>query len=523
MKALSGTYRLSLAANIIFILLLAVGFVVMPPFADDLWYYSDLFAARENGSSEWTAVCDTVTNHYLYDNGRLSNVFFSLSLLLPRWIGSLLAAAALGMALYFAYRLIAKFSQRPIGLFTVVMIITLCGLALPWYDYIYLQCYQFNYLISTGFSMLAIYLALTSEDSCNKTLALLGAFLVGLFAGGWHEGFGVPVFFGILTLLFLRKGYRNSVNLSLAAGMIAGIVWVFTSPGALGRMGETGPVFSRVVTVMMLHPAFLLTVVIFIILAFKRKVHELTNSPFIIILGVSALISLAIHIASVRAPRAGWWCEFDSIILIGYFVNLKEIHHRRILKYTGVLLLAVTFVKLVVSDVYALKYRDDYPSLVSDYRKSADGTVFVDFTPEYASPLIAWMTPSFHIYYDRYQRWMFAECYGNENKIPVVIPLMLKDLDWKEGSAIEGDLEVRQFGDFYLCRAEDFTSKSPKADAGDGEFSGRVKIGPITLESVRIFYFFFENDKGGKYVLLLPWRVFPVSPVFKIKEISFAS
>ena len=69
----------------------------------------------------------------------------------------------------------------------------MCGLALPWYDYLYQQCYQFNYLISTGISMLAIYLVLFSTELKKCRQYIIAFFLVGTVAGGWHEGFGVPL------------------------------------------------------------------------------------------------------------------------------------------------------------------------------------------------------------------------------------------------------------------------------------------------------------------------------------------
>ena len=520
MKGMRGTHRFYVAVNIIFVLLLAAGFIVMPPFADDLWYYQDIYAARQEGASGLAAACNTVVNHYLCDNGRLSNVAFSFSLLLPRWIGSLFAACVFGGALLLAYRLIARFSHRRTGFLTVVSVISLCGLALPWYDYLYQQCYQFNYLISTGISMLAIYLVLFSTELKKCRQYIIAFFLVGTVAGGWHEGFGVPLLSGIIVLLIFRSEYRNYYVVSLLAGLITGIIWVLASPAALARIGGSGSLLSQCVAVMMLHPVFLLLLISCFILVLKKELHKVLSSPLVIIMVVSALMSLAIHLASVRAPRAGWWCEFASVVLIGYMAAISVKRVGKTVKVAGALLLAVTLIKLTVCDVYAWRYREQYSGLVSDYRDSSDGVVFIDFIPEYASPLIAWMAPSFHLYYDRYQRWMFAECYGDETKQPVIIPSGLKDVTWSDGRPVDGNIPVRRFGDFYLCRQEDFEEINDDDTAREGEINGRLKIGPVTLKSARVFYFFFENDRGEELVLLLPWRVFPISPLFEIESIS---
>lgn len=512
--------RLYMTANIIFILLLAAGFIVMPPFADDLWYYQDIYAARQNGTSAVSAAFDTIKYHYMYDNGRLANIVFSMSLILPRWIGSLLGAIAFGGALFIAYRLIEDFSHRRIGFLTAISMISLSGLALPWYDYLYQQCYQFNYLMSTGFSMWAVFLVLSSAKLKKGHFPLIASFLTGIFAGGWHEGFGVPVFVGIIALGICRNEYRNLFVGNILAGMAIGITWVFTSPAAFERMGNSGSSLSQFVTVMALHPVFMLLGIICIVLILKRKYSRIMHSPLFILLGVSVLISFVIHLASVRAPRAGWWCEFASIILIGYITAVCVTHVSKLLRVAGIGLIAVTFVKLTVNDIYAWRYRAQYPRLVSEYRSSSNGVVFLDFIPEYASPIIAWMAPSFHLYYDRYQRWMFAECYGDETKQPVIIPAELKNVVWNDGRPIDGNFPVRQFGNFYLCRQEDFKGINDDAMATDGEFDGRMKVGPVLLNSVRVFYYFFENDHGEKLVLLIPWRIFPLSSLFDIQSIS---
>lgn len=226
---------------------------------------------------------------------------------------------------------------------------------------------------------------------------------------------------------------------------------------------------------------------------------------------------MAIHVLSVRAPRAGWWCEFASVVIMGYMFSSYIRRPGRLFRIAGVLLLLLGFARLAVCDVYAWRYRSQYDTLVESYKASADGTVYLDFTPEYASPVIAWMAPSFNVYYDRYQRWMFARCYGSEEKMPVVIPCRLADLRPDDGRLLDGNMAVRQFGDFYFCSQDELTEAVGGDIAREGEFLASIKAGPVKMDSVRMFYFLYENAHGERLALLLPWRVFPVSPVFRIE------
>ena len=504
------------AVSAVFIALLLAGFLLMPPFAVDLWFNSDIYAAGLKGTSRWEAACGTIANHYLNDNGRLSNIIFTLSLLLPRWIGSLVGAGAFGAAMLLSYRVVAESCRREVGFTTAVAMTVLWIFALPWYDSAYLACYQFNYLIPTALCCWLVSLSLSPSGNTTwkNTLPLL---IPGAIAGGWHEGFSVPLFAGVIALLVFRPDYRNRRNLILLVGLSAGIAWIFSSPAALARAGMPGSVLSRIVVVLALHPAFLLCAAVAAVLMTKEKWRRPLVSPLCILLGISAVVSMAIHVLSVRAPRAGWWCEFASVVIMGYMFSSYIRRPGRLFRIAGVLLLLLGFARLAVCDVYAWRYRSQYDTLVESYKASADGTVYLDFTPEYASPVIAWMAPSFNIYYDRYQRWMFARCYGSEEKMPVVIPCRLADLRPDDGRLLDGNMAVRQFGDFYFCSQDELTEAVGGDIAREGEFLASIKAGPVKMDSVRMFYFLYENSHGERLALLLPWRVFPVSPVFRIE------
>ncbi len=101
--------------------------------------------------------------------------------------------------------------------------------------------------------------------------------------------------------------------------------------------------------------------------------------------------------------------------------------------------------------------------------------------------------------------------------MPVVIPCRLADLRPDDGRLLDGNMAVRQFGDFYFCSQDELTEAVGGDIAREGEFLSSIKAGPVKMDSVRMFYFLYENAHGERLALLLPWRVFPVSPVFRIE------
>ena len=99
--------------------------------------------------------------------------------------------------------------------------------------------------------------------------------------------------------------------------------------------------------------------------------------------------------------------------------------------------------------------------------------------------------------------------------MPVVIPCRLADLRPDDGRLLDGNMAVRQFGDIYFCSQDELTEAVGGDIAREGEFLASIKAGPGKMESVRRFYFLYENAHGEGLAHPLSGRVFRVSSFFR--------
>ena len=521
-KTLSGKYG-NIVLNTLYVTTVAVMFLLMPPLADDLWFGSEIYTALQGGSEISEPVRDTWQLHYRYDNSRLANVVFVIFLLLPKFVGNIVAIMAFGATLYISYRLISQFSERPCSDKTVLIFLFLVTFALPWYDNMALECYQFNYIISTFLALCAVWMFFNSETGARFRPFLL--FLFGLIVGGWHEGFSVPVFFALSACIVLFKKYRNLSNILLLLGIVGGMAWIFLSPASLSRLKDGADLISsrRVLVIILSHPIFILLSVITAASIWIRRLRRFATSPLFICLYLAAVCSFCIHAVSVLSPRAGWWCEFSSILCLCFALNCLIDHCKKCsrsilargLYISGILLI---FAHWFLVDYHTYKLYASYDKVVADYKESSDGVVFAEFIPEYASPRLALMSPSFIIYHVPQFRSMF-EGYFRLDKPLSVIPKELESATYSDGKPVGGNLGVREIDGFYFMEYDRFMSEV-RENGENGEFTGTIGIGNRHYNGRRIFFFHYRNTLGEHLTYLLPYRVYLETTFGKISSIG---
>lgn len=98
--------------------------------------------------------------------------------------------------------------------------------------------WHLNYIINYVWSGVMAFIFLLSLQ--DNRLRPWVAFVVGLLTGWWHEGFSVPLLMAAAISFAVFDRNRTRRNVVMAIGLICGILILFMSPGALGRMGDTG-------------------------------------------------------------------------------------------------------------------------------------------------------------------------------------------------------------------------------------------------------------------------------------------
>lgn len=512
--------RIRLAILTAFTACWAVMFCFMPLYVDDLWFGLTLRPWIDGSASgfPFSEIWNVYVHHWQVDNVRLANIFYVPTLLLPRWLPSIFIALAWGVAIYWLARLL-ELPKRGVGLFSLLLFFL--AFALPWYDSIGALCYQFNYPLSSFVAIGAIYYAFRGR---NWLIALL----VGLILGAWHEGFGIPLLFGLGFAFLLSHQLRSPHVLALLIGILLGTAWLFISPAVTSRAPGAETIFSlsRFSYLLTLHPVFWLMLILIAISLFKKRGSQLA-SPLFIVFAISAIVSYGIHFATVNAPRAGWWCELASAAAVICLVKDYKVP-RALPVLVGGLLLLLSFAHLIIVDVYSVRINTFYRQAVADYLKSPNGTVFASFTDEYQAPLLAWNMPDFTILLSRFSTETLAKYYDRELTPPSLVPAELQNFTATQGVPVSGIKSLCRVGDRLVVPATDLPKLSSlyiPQEASDnpvpGEFNASVDFGYKIKPNTRIIaHPFVSKADGNLYYYLYPWRCFLEMHLGSLKSIT---
>lgn len=475
------------------VVMYAIFLCVMPLYADDLWFSSDL---RHNPG--WEGVTATWYDHYLTDNARLGNILLVPLLLLPKFVGSSVAALCWGWALWKGGETAGLRSDRWPG--WAVWLALTCFL-LPWYDSIGSLCYQMNYLVPTALTLLAARMAARRPD--RRPLL---CFAAGLTAGMWHEGFSIPLVCGLAAAIVCFRPMRDKRVAALTLGVATGIVWLLACPGFTNRMQmvtqpATDYFFTLIGMKTILHPALLLLVLAIAILSLRREAVRQLKTPLDIILLVSAAASYVIHLASLLAPRSGWWCEFASMILL-----IRVCSHIRLPRSCpalgrGIALLLglLTLWRLANIDMAAIHISRDFRQAMSQYEENPAKSIFMDFPTEHDAPAINLLAPDYTLFLSPVYRDFHNGYLGATDSTEfIVTPAALRRVTSRSGETVAGTAGVRRLDGLMYMPSDSLRSY---------EFSADVDFGVTRRHGVRMLALPFRSEADScRYVWLYPWR-----------------
>lgn len=509
----------NLTLTVLCALMVALFFCAMPRYVDDFWFSQYIYQKEKAGLPvTFHEVLETWRYHYGHDNARLANIVFVPFLLLPKWCGSLIAAAAWAYVLIYSPR-IAGINIRNSALIPIFL--TLCAFAMPWYDSIGAENYQFNYVIPTALSVAAIIIFLT--PGIRGAARIAACLVFGCIAGSWHEGFGIPVAAATMLLYLLRHEYRTRSNTALIAGLTAGIIWIVAAPSfwrRLEKVSESGEsLLGHTLFISMVHPAFLVMLALLLFIAFSRHRRKKFFDNAAILLIVSAFCSFAIHMFSTRPPRTGWWCEFASILLIvrELSVLLKEPWLRYTPRgiFAGVVLSILTLTHLAVVDYYSISIGRSFNDAIERHKNNPEAAVFADVITEHDSPLAACLMPDFTLFVAPTNLRFVNECLhadDNDNDLFIPIPQELSEIDATSGRPVEGGMNCRIYKERIFM---------PTDSTGYGEFPADIDFGFTKKSNVRMCYYTFVSPRDGKrYAYLYPWRRVIEMRLGEIRSIS---
>lgn len=234
----------NIACFALFIIGMGVYFIAAPKMHDDYWFMIGLrpwYEAQgmklpDNGGDifsygvPWKGIWQTWEAHYLRDNARLTNIFATVFLILPKWVGSGLMTLLLAWSFILMMRILNMDFRSRLVPFALIMWACL----FPWHDTFGSLVFQFNYVLP-GWASLMLLLFLKRRVEEGRPASSWWVFILSLGIGLIHEGFSVSLSFSLIALAIFFREWRRPFVFAAAAGLFAGAVALLAVPGMLAR------------------------------------------------------------------------------------------------------------------------------------------------------------------------------------------------------------------------------------------------------------------------------------------------
>ena len=489
-------------------------YVVMPYTCDDYWYMTPLadYCKGVDASFPGDALLNCWYDHYTTDNIRLSNVVFTLTLLLPKFIPSFLSGLLVGVTLWLSAKLTNISWRNPL-----LFILLAFGLsfALPWYEEMFTQCFALNYVWATA---LALMLALRFWS--NKKQNIYISLFLGILVGIWHEGFAVPLLAGFVSYLILNRNEINRQRIVIVGAVLVGLLWLMSAPGLQANVGyKTNELqLSTTLSKLLLYhaPLFILALSI-LFAANKNNTRKLIFDSKFVSFVIICLVGVALNLVTNVGVRTGWMGYLFGIIATLYlWKNMKKQRYsygKSVLKRVLTILISLFLLThYIVVVYYSVKVRDEVDCVLERYHESSDGLVFADVTYDYQVSPLAWKKPYFEIFtYDWVMYWNDMY-FNNGTKQLRVIPTCLENSEYLQAEKVKGD------NPFYIYNGYLF---APVAECGvlDKDLFFEIDFG-LTKKVLRCSNFKYTTSQGGEYYFSFPQRSTVHRWFGKIREIN---
>lgn len=269
----------------------------------------------------WGEACASAANHWLYINGRLSDIAYVLLQPLPfglKFLNVLCAALVCWMVWAIAA---AAGCWRRRG--CMLLCIVLCTWALPWYDLYVRRTFFFNYVLPAAEIMTLVWLL--NRERGSVTVA--GACVLSFVTPWTHEIYGVATLVYLGTgALFAWRGMGGDARLWAVCLLFAllGMSLNVLAPGTMMRATDSPPVFvfdslrwvaSRFAVSM--FPTFAaLLLVLFAWLRRRRRGDAWLQSADLPASVCALLVSVAMVVYFSQLGRYAWCAVTWSVYLM---------------------------------------------------------------------------------------------------------------------------------------------------------------------------------------------------------------
>lgn len=438
-----------------FALLVSIFLIGMPKYTDDYWFMRQLapwfsgqgiFVPEDGGNIlkagvPWDLIQDAWRERYMTDNLRFGNLIVFFFLLLPKWVGSGL------IALCWLYTMCGVFKLSGVkwrNTWTILITIVLWGLLMPWRCHMGSLVFQFNYFPPLALSV--CFISLLKQQGGYSFWRCVGIVTVSFLLGGWQESVSVPVFSGLIMIILLFKKYRQGRYFLSCIGLLAGIIWILSSPGhqnriysALYRLNFCNDPATIVLTLIRTS-VFWVMAVWYLFKYWRNRKKGVKSETDVIFMIISGFVSFIVMLTTIRDMRAGIWATFAgiwgiTILLNEYFYNRSSVSKT----VRGTVVVGVAFVLIHWSavDYEVLKIRTNFINGLREFVSNPKETCFMKFTTRRDLPLVCLNMPDAGFYFGG---WNFTNDYYEATDLgPLhMIPEELRFVESCKGRKIPG-------------------------------------------------------------------------------------
>lgn len=380
------------------------------------------------------------------DNSRISNMMSIFTTTIEPWCGfsQLLTGPVVAFILYMILRLtrITTGRGRVAAILWIAMVIFL-----PWRDSLLVRDYTLNYFYSGAISLLFIGVVLRQERRGWSVTGILLTAVLAIVAGGWHEGFSLPLCAGMVvwTLVKRFRMSRGWYVVGVAYG-VATLAFAL-SPGLLHRAGVQVSASQVNFNYKFWADNLLTGLTLCLLIASmclqrgRRHMAPLTRNPLFVIMAVAMVTGLAMNFMIRHFPRMSFWPSICSmIVLMLYFRAWIEVNCRRL--WAGIMAVACYMACVahgVVSVMWQIRLDREADDIVAQFDTGTD-TVFYDIVEPDTFPV-------YTLYFPEKKLWVtpfnyFAMCNYYKHDSMAVVPRALRDADEGNSTRLEGNLGV---------------------------------------------------------------------------------
>lgn len=394
----------------------------------------------------------------LYDNGRIANVLDPVFTMFSPWkelfplVTGVLSACIVAFVSYFS------FGKRYLSCLLLACSWIAVLFLLPWRNALFVTDYSLNYVWAAVVTMAFMVYVMHCERHGWNLFNFINCLILAFLAGGWHEGFAVPVLGGYF--LYTLKIHHFSPQWYFCGIFYAVVTGLFyICPGLIGRTSEQmgvmaiGMSYSKIVVDFFAVICLCFLIIVFALVPQLRKylAAAWANRWFVIGIGI-VFTGSVLSLLFKHQPRSAFWPALFSIVMMFILTRpvwdwLSSSSYRF---YLTLLVTAVCLVPICFTTVWQYRLAKEQNVILEKMRRSFSGTVYHDIIRGSDIPTFLTLKMTNHPAWSNDFNYQALKNY-NHKPYTAVVPVSLENSDnWLNAHKIEGNVGALDVGDAII-------------------------------------------------------------------------